>query len=59
MNVAKLLAEAVKKLYSEAVTMPEEDVSEQEDAIQQIEEHVDDLNYAMGNCSDKVLYLQY
>ncbi|XP_063606152.1 hsp70-binding protein 1-like [Penaeus indicus] len=47
MNVAKLLAESVQKLLSEAVTMPEEDVTEQEEAIQQIEEHVDDLNHAM------------
>lgn len=52
MNVAKLLAESVQKLLSEAVTMPEEDVTEQEEAILQIEEHVDDLNHAMGNCSE-------
>lgn len=46
--MAKKLAECVKALCSEAVTMPEEDVSEQEDAIEVIEEYVDDLNHAIG-----------
>jgi len=50
MSVAKELAEQVKKLYYEAVTMPGEDVTEQEQAIEMIEEYVDDINYAMDFC---------
>lgn len=47
-NVAKQLAESVKSLCSEAVTMAGEDVTEQEEAMAVIEEHVDDMNYAIG-----------
>ncbi|XP_050738335.1 hsp70-binding protein 1-like isoform X1 [Eriocheir sinensis] len=46
-NVAKQLAESVKSLCCEAVTMGGEDVTEQEEAIAMIEEHADDMNYAI------------
>lgn len=48
-DVARKLAEGVKTLCSEAVTMPGEDVTEQEEAMEMIGEYVDDLNNAMGN----------
>lgn len=57
--MAKKLAECVKSLCSEAVTMPEEDVSEQEDAIEVIEEYVDDLNHAIGEFYSSVFLLNY
>lgn len=47
-NVAKQLAESVKSLCSEAVTIAGEDVTEQEEAMAMIEEHADDLNHAIG-----------
>lgn len=46
-NVARKLAESIQCLCSEAVTMPGEDISEQEAALETIEEYVDDLNYAV------------
>lgn len=46
-NVVKKMAEAVKILYSEAVTIADENVTEQEDAIELLSEYVEDLNYAM------------
>ncbi|KAK8739890.1 hypothetical protein OTU49_003247 [Cherax quadricarinatus] len=45
-DVVKRLADALKALCSESVTMPGEDVTEQERAIEIIEEYVDDLNHA-------------
>ncbi|KAG0711690.1 Hsp70-binding protein 1 [Chionoecetes opilio] len=45
-NVAKKMAEGIKILSSEAVTMAGEDVAEQEEAIAVIEDYVDDLNHA-------------
>lgn len=46
-NVARKLAEGIQLLCSEAVTMPGEDITEQEAALQVIEEYVEDLNYAI------------
>ncbi|XP_071545640.1 hsp70-binding protein 1 [Panulirus ornatus] len=46
-DVVRKLAEGVKTLCSEAVTMPGEDVTEQEEAMEMIGEYVDDLNNAM------------
>ncbi|XP_069158161.1 hsp70-binding protein 1 isoform X2 [Procambarus clarkii] len=45
-DVVKRLAEALKSLCNEAVTMPSENVAEQERAMEIIEEYVDDLNHA-------------
>lgn len=45
-NVAKKMAESVKTLCSEAVTMSGEDVSEQEEAMAVLEEYVDDMDHA-------------
>ncbi|KAK7074818.1 Hsp70-binding protein 1 [Halocaridina rubra] len=45
-DVVKQMAEAVKVLYEDAVMLPEEEVTEQEDAIDLLSEHVEDLNYA-------------
>lgn len=42
------MAESVKTLCSEAVTMNGEDVTEQEQAIAVIEEFVDDMDHAIG-----------
>lgn len=47
-NVAKKMAESVKTLCSEAVTMSGEDVSEQEEAMAVLEEYVDDMDHANG-----------
>ncbi|XP_064077792.1 LOW QUALITY PROTEIN: hsp70-binding protein 1-like [Macrobrachium nipponense] len=45
-DVVKKLAEAVKTLFEDAVTIPGENVEEQEEALDTISEYVEDLNYA-------------
>lgn len=47
LNVTKKMAESVKTLCSEAVTMSGEDVTEQEQAIAVLEEFVDDMDHAI------------
>lgn len=54
-NVAKKMAESVKTLCSEAVTMNGEDVTEQEEAIAVIEEYVDDMDHAIGELHTVIL----
>lgn len=46
-NVAKKMAESVKTLCNEAVTMSGEDITEEEEAMAMIEEYVDDLDNAI------------
>lgn len=45
-DVVRKLAEAVKTLFEDAVTIPGENVEEQEEALDTISEYVEDLNYA-------------
>ncbi|XP_068208032.1 hsp70-binding protein 1 [Palaemon carinicauda] len=45
-DVVKKLAESVKVLFEDAVTIPGENIEEQEEALDTISEYVEDLNYA-------------
>jgi len=45
-GVSKKLAQCIRSLCSEAVTEPGEDTTEQEEALETIEEYAEDLNYA-------------
>ena len=58
-DVVKKIAEAVKILYGEKVNQPEENVEEEEEALETISEYVEDINYAMGKWLSYLSFFAY